>query len=57
VTTEDRGARGVHHRLRAVDVGEALTEVDRPGPYGERRHLGEDRRAEAFQPGRHPVHP
>ena len=31
----------------AVGVGEALSEVDRPGPLGQGRHLGEDRRAEA----------
>ncbi|CAM5628383.1 hypothetical protein SCALM49S_10352 [Streptomyces californicus] len=32
--------------LGAVGVGEALAEVDRAGPQGQRGHLGEDRRAE-----------
>ena len=35
---------------RAVGVREALAEVDRPGRQGQRRHLGEDRRAHAGQP-------
>jgi len=32
----------------SVGVGEPLTEVHRAGAGGERRHLGEDRRAEAL---------
>src|SRR5499427_6740315 len=35
----------------AVDVGEALAEVDRPGGDGERRHLGEDRGSHPGEPG------
>ena len=40
---------GLQHLLRPVRVGEALPEVERAGAHGERRHLGEDRRAEAGQ--------
>src|SRR5439155_2468944 len=43
------GDGGLGDLGRAVGVGEALAEVDRPGLDGERRHLGEDRRAEALQ--------
>ena len=34
---------------RPVGIREALAEVDRAGPLGERRHLGEDRRAQTVQ--------
>ena len=44
-----RGGRG-GDLGRAVGVREALAEVDRPGRQGQRRHLGEDRRAHAGQP-------
>src|SRR5690606_3674853 len=40
----DRSDRGVADVLGAVDVGEALAEVDGAGPCGELRHLGENRR-------------
>ena len=42
----------LEHLGRPVGVGEALAEVDRAGARGERRHLGEDRRAEAGEPAR-----
>jgi hypothetical protein len=41
---------GLGHLDRAVLVGEPLAEVDGPGGGGQRRHLGEDRRAEACEP-------
>ena len=48
------GPHGVVRRFddggRAALVGEPLTEVDRPGAYGESRHLGEDRAPDAAQP-------
>ena len=43
------GDGGVEHLAGTVGVGEALTEVDRAGGRGERRHLGEDRGAEALE--------
>ena len=43
-------ARGMQeHRARAVLVGETLAQVHRTDARGQRRHLGEDRRAEALQ--------
>ena len=48
----DGGDRGVGHLGRPVGVGEALAEVDRAGLEGERRHLGEDGRAEPVEPPR-----
>ena len=39
----DVGGGVGEQRRRAVGVGEALPEVDRPGAQGQRRHLGEDR--------------
>jgi hypothetical protein len=36
-------------RRWTVAVREAMPEVDRTGPGGERRHLGEDRRSKALQ--------
>ena len=49
---------GLEDLGRAVRVREALAEVDRAGPRGQRGHLGEDRRAEAGEAGvqRGPVH-
>ena len=47
--TPDRLDGGVEHLDRAVGVGEPLPEVDRPGLHRQRRHLGEDRGAEAVQ--------
>ena len=57
----DRSRRGLGDRARAVRVREALPEVDRPGRGRQRRHLGEDRGAQAGEvrgqqrpgPGRH----
>lgn len=40
-----RPDRGLPDLLGAVGVGETLAEVDRSGPYRQRRHLREDRRA------------
>ena len=48
VTGADGGDRGVEHLGGAVLVGEALAQVDRAGGDGQRRHLGEDRGAEAL---------
>ena len=45
------GRRRVEDFLRAVGVGETLTEVDRLGADGQCRHLGEDRLAELTQAG------
>jgi hypothetical protein len=45
----DGGDRRLGDHGRAVGVGEALAQVDRPGAGGQRRHLGEDRGAEALQ--------
>ena len=45
----DRGDGGLEHLRRPVGVGEALPEVDRAGRDRERRHLGEDRGAEALE--------
>ena len=42
---------GVEHLAGPVGVGEALAEVDAAGGRRERRHLGEDRGAEALQLG------
>ena len=42
-------ARRRAHLGGPVGVGEALAEVDRAGRGGQRRHLGEDRRAEALR--------
>ena len=50
VAREDRVDRHLLDDVRSVDVGEPLTEVDRAGALGERRHLGEDRGAEPSQP-------
>jgi len=36
---------------RAVAIGEPLAQVDRPGPLGQGRHLGENGGAEALQAG------
>ena len=44
------------HLRRPVLVGEPLPEVDRPRPHRQRRHLGEDRRGDALQPGRESHH-
>ena len=49
VTGADGVDGGVEHLLRPVGVGEALAEVDRPRRDRQRRHLGEDRGAEALQ--------
>jgi len=51
VPVADRALGLGQHAGRAVGVREALTEVDRPGPVRQRRHLGEDRRGERPQPG------
>ena len=47
----DGGDGGVGHLDRSVLVREPLPEVDRAGGDRQRRHLGEDRRAEPAQPG------
>ena len=49
VAGADGGDGGVEHLLRSVGVGEALPEVDRAGLDRERRHLREDRGAEALE--------
>ena len=49
VAGADRGDRGLVHLGGPVGVGEPLAQVDRPGGDRERRHLGEDRRAEALE--------
>src|SRR6202012_5886037 len=41
---QHRVGGGLGHGPRPVDVGEALAQVDRAGPHGQRGHLGEDRR-------------
>ncbi len=48
VAGADRLDGGVEHLGGTVLVGEALAEVDRTGGDGQRRHLGEDRGAEAL---------
>ena len=47
-----RPGGGLDDLGRPVGVGEPLAEVDRAGTRRERRHLGEDRRAEAGEPAR-----
>jgi hypothetical protein len=42
--------RRLGHLHRAIDVGEALPQIDGAGPDSERRHLGEDRGAHSLQP-------
>ncbi len=49
VPGSDRCDRGLGDLGRAVGVGEALSEVDRAGSYGQGGHLGEDRLAELAQ--------
>jgi len=44
-----RNRDGIGDLVRAVGVGKALSEIQRAGAQGERRHLGEDRRAEGAQ--------
>ncbi len=52
VAVPDRLDGGVEDLGGAVGVREALPEVDRAGGQGQRRHLGEDRGAEALEPAR-----
>ena len=47
-----RVGHGGHEGRVAVEVGEALAEVDRAGLRGQRGHHGEDRRADRRQPAR-----
>ncbi len=51
VPVADRLGGRLEHGGGAVEVGEALAEVDRAGPRGQRRHLREDRGPEAPHPG------
>ena len=48
----DRLLRGPQQPVRPGGVREALPEVDRPGPDGQRRHRAEDRRGHPVQPSR-----
>jgi hypothetical protein len=51
-TAFDGGDRGTLEKVGAVEIREALTQVDRVVTQGERGHLREDRGAEALQLGR-----